>query len=147
MTTLAQLFSLAARGTLTFQPSDPPRPTGRYVIQRVAPGLGNVAADPERSLQIRAHVIPADPQTPRQLAARARFAAGVIAWHELPPTDRAYWYDQGPRHGLPAFNAFLSYYLRTHPLTHYPPLRITGLVGSADSTPGNVAPGSFPRTL
>jgi hypothetical protein len=106
--------SIQVRGTLTFTPADPPRPLAKYVVQRVGAGFGNVAADPTLRTQIRAHVIPLDPQTTKQLARRATFAAAVLAWHALPPADRAYWRERGAKHGLPGFNAFLSFYLRTH---------------------------------
>jgi hypothetical protein len=106
--------SIQVRGTLTFAPDDPPRPLDRYVVQRVRAGLGNVGADPTLQTQIRRHVIPLDPQTAPQLARRALFTAAVLAWHALPPADRAYWRDRGAKHGLPGFNAFISFYLRTH---------------------------------
>lgn len=147
MTTLAKLFSLAARGTLTFEPDDPPRAPGKYVLQRVRPGVGNIASDPTRSTQLRSWVQPADPQTPRQLAVRARFHAAVIAWHLLPETDRVYWRNRGADIGLPAINAFVSYYCRTHPLTHYAPLHVTGIPGSRYALPGRIVPGAPHRII
>lgn len=147
MTTLAKLYSLAARGTLTFQPDDPQRPHGTYVLQRVRAGLGNIAADPTRTTQLRRWVKPADPSTPRQLAVRARFNAAVITWHALPQTDRDYWRDRGADIGLPAINAFVSYYCRTHPLEHYAPLHVTSLPGARYATPGAILPGSPNRTI
>lgn len=101
-------YSLRARGTLTFTPHDPVRPPGRYVIQTVAPGLGNVASDPARATQIRAHVIPADPRTPAQLARRAALADAVNQWQALDPATRDYWTQVGAARRLPGYNAFLS---------------------------------------
>lgn len=67
---------------------DPQAPPVRMVLQRTAPGLGNVEGARERRLQLRAHVIPADPRTPAQLAQRAAFAAAQTAFYALSPGDR-----------------------------------------------------------
>jgi hypothetical protein len=116
MSLLSRLFSLRATGSLNMDPDDPARPPGRYVLQRVAPGLGNIQDDPRRATQLRSHVVPRDPQTPRQLAQRATMRNGVLAWHMLPPADVIYWNEQAALRRTAPMNAFLTYYLTTHPI-------------------------------
>jgi hypothetical protein len=103
---------LSIKGTLTFEPTDPPRVLGKYVYQRVAPGLGNVTSDPTRSLQLRAHVTPTDPSTAPQLARRALFSQAVAAWQALSPSEKDTWRPEAAKRGLPAYQFFLSRHIR-----------------------------------
>jgi hypothetical protein len=103
---------LSIKGTLTFEPADPPRTLGKYVYQRVQPGLGNVASDPSKSLQLRAHTIPTDPQTAPQLARRAVFSNAVAAWQALSEAEKNSYAPEAAKRGLPAYQFFLSRYLR-----------------------------------
>lgn len=106
--------SLDIKGTLTFEPSDPPRPLAKYVIQKTAAGCGNVAGDPAARLQVRAHVIPTDPQTAPQLARRATFAAAVAAWQALSSAEKQAAKIAADKSGLPAYQWFIGRYLRDH---------------------------------
>lgn len=103
---------LSITGTLSFCPTNPPRPCGKYVYQRVAPGLGNVEGVPLDNLQLRAYVIPADPKTPAQLARRNLFSLAVSGWHSLTEEQRWAWRDAGARRNISSFNAYISAYLR-----------------------------------
>lgn len=105
-------ITLDVRGKLCFDPEQPDRPPGCYVYQRTAPGKGNIPTDPARALQLRAWVIPYDPRTPAQLAQRATMRAAVTAWQALPPPAREQWRDAGKNRGIPAYNAFLSAYMK-----------------------------------
>lgn len=105
------LPALDARGSLNFTPTDPPRPAGRYVFQHVRAGLGNVVDDPSRTLQLRVWVLPFDPMTAPQLARREWFAYAVAAWQSMPQAEKDQWKVKGEKRRLPAYNAFLSWYL------------------------------------
>ena len=94
--------------TLTFTPDDPPRPFGKYVFQRVKPGLGNISGRSGLDLQLRAHVIPLDPKTPAQLARRALFAAAVGRWRSPLAGDMERWEKTAQNRSIPVFNAALS---------------------------------------
>lgn len=104
--------ALQVLGKLTFEPSDPPRPLDTYVLQRVAPGLGNVASDPTASLQIRRHVIPADARSPAQLALRQRVQQANRGWRLLTLAERADWKKAGARRKIPGYNAYVSAWLK-----------------------------------
>ncbi len=105
-------ITLAVRGKICFDPEQPDRPPGCYVYQRTAPGKGNIPTDPARALQLRAWVIPADPRTPSQLAQRNTMREAVAAWQAMPQPARDAWRAQGLARNLPAYNAFLSAYMR-----------------------------------
>jgi hypothetical protein len=109
---LPKRFALRTLGKLTFAPSDPVRPLGQYVYQRVRPGLGNVAHDRKAALQLRRHTEHQDAHTPAQLEWRERFTAAVTAWHALDPAARHAWQIEGKKKRLPGYNAFLSAALR-----------------------------------
>jgi hypothetical protein len=100
--------SLGVIGKLTFAPTDPPRPLATYVIQRVPPGTGNVMGSPDRSLQIRLHVVGENPNTPAQQANREKFAAGVVIWHTFDSDTKKEWTRRGHGRGISGFNAFMS---------------------------------------
>lgn len=98
-------------GKLSFEPSDPPRPPGVYVLQRVKPGLGNVLSDPTGTLQVRLHVKPTDARSPAQLARRAKVQQAVAAWRQLLPEDIAFWKKAGAARQITGFNAYVSAWL------------------------------------
>lgn len=106
-------LSLGIIGKLTFAPTDPPRPLGTYIIQRVPPGTGNVTGSPDRSLQIRRHVVGIDPNTEAQQANRSKFATAVIVWHTLSQADKQAWAKKGQDRRMSGFNAFVSNALKT----------------------------------
>lgn len=99
-------------GTVYLCPVSPPLPCGKYVFQRVRAGLGNIETDPSRSRQMRRWVIPADPMTAPQLARRSKFRDGVQAWQSFTDAQKAAWADAARSSGLPAYNYFLSYFLK-----------------------------------
>jgi hypothetical protein len=103
---------LRVLGKLTFEPTDPPRPAGQYVLQRVKAGHGNVASDPTGTLQVRAYVTGTNPRTPAQLALRARVRAGNVAWHALTDAEKAEWKPEGEARRITGYNAFISAFLR-----------------------------------
>lgn len=98
---IAQRIALGLRGKI-----------GNEVIQGVAPGLGNVLTDPTRRTLLRRHVVPTDPQTPAQLACRARHAAATVAWRELQPAAVKWWNDLAIDQGMTGYAAFLSHVLK-----------------------------------
>lgn len=88
----------------------------RKVFQRVGRGLGNLGRTVNgRDLQMRAHVIPADPKTAAQLHRRAVFADAVSAWRALTDAERAALNQRAKRYHLSGWNLFISTYLREHP--------------------------------
>lgn len=109
--------------TLTFEPEELGLPFGKYVFQRVAPGRGNVPGRPRADLQLRRHVIPADPETPAQIARRDLFRAAVERWHARTPSDLDHWKQTAHKKRIPLFNACLSdtlkhYHLENGVLVH-----------------------------
>lgn len=104
--------ALALSGKLTFTPTDPPRPLATYVIQRVAPGRGNVPEVRRRNIQLRRHVIPADPRSPMQLARRARMRAAVAEWQAMSQDARSTWNKRAARKARAGFQLFISARLR-----------------------------------
>ena len=107
-------FALDVRGSINFCPTNPTLPCGRYVYQGVLPGLGNVAGLPRKNLQLRRWVLPADPRTAPQLARRSVFFQAVAAWHALSATEKLSYRQLGESRRLPAYNKFISLYLKTH---------------------------------
>lgn len=104
-------YSLGIKGTLRFVPIDPPRPQGKYVVQRCAPGTGNVAGDLDGSTQVRAHVLPGNPRSTAQMQQRGKMADAVRAWRALPEADRLALRAAADAAGLPPYHYFLSTYL------------------------------------
>ena len=108
-------LSLSIRGKICFDPEGPDLGPGCYVYQRTSHGNGNIPDDPTHRLQLRRWVKPADPMTPAQLARRALMAAAVAAWQALTTDQRAAWRAAGKQRRIPAYNAFISAYLRAPP--------------------------------
>jgi len=102
--------------TLTFTPNNPPRPFGRYVFQRVRPGLGNLPGFPHLALQLRAHVIPIDPKTAAQMARRDLMRAAVARWHTSTDQDKAQWKINAQDRSISVFNSCISDTLRNFEL-------------------------------
>lgn len=104
--------SLDLRGTL--QEPDPANPAQsvKVVYQAVAPGLGNIANGGAFDRQRRAHVVPADPRTPAQLARRSKMADAVAAWHAASPENRRAYEEAAKVRRISVFNAFISNFLR-----------------------------------
>lgn len=108
----AKTHCLQVLGKLTFAPTDPVLPFGTYVIQRVPAGTGNVTASPDLSLQIRRHVMPADPNTLAQQANRWKVKQAVAQWHALDAAAKTVWRKTGSGRNISGFNAYLSACLR-----------------------------------
>lgn len=100
--------TLDIRGTITLENPPAGGSPGRYVFQRVGQGFGNLPGGDGYDMQIRRHVIPADPQTPAQLARRAAFAAAVASWHAATPEERETARQLAESRGITLFNAWLS---------------------------------------
>lgn len=107
-------YSTDTRGGLRFTPTDPPRPAGRYVYQRVLAGLGNVQADPTRRLQLRRWVQGTYSNTAAQLQRRAVFRLAAVSWRHLSVTDKAHWKALGKRRRITSYNAYISHALKTN---------------------------------
>jgi hypothetical protein len=110
--TIKNAPALLVLGKLTFEPDDPPRPLGTYVLQRVAPGLGNVQSDPTGTLQLRVHTTGTDAKSPAQLAMRARVVAANAAWRALDATSRDQWKQRGASRSITGYNAYVSAWLK-----------------------------------
>lgn len=85
---------------------------GNLVYQRTAPGLGNVAGDPTRTLQVHAYVPHNTSHSPAQLACRARFRNQMAAWHALSDEQRADFNRAASSSAISGMNFFLSIRLR-----------------------------------
>lgn len=100
--------NLLITGSLNLTNPPPGKSPGRYVYQRTAKGKGNMPLSETHDLQLRAHVIPADPKTPAQLARRAAFAAAVASWHAATAEDRESVRQTAENRGITLFNAWVS---------------------------------------
>lgn len=105
-------IGLDPRGTLFICPTEPPRPCGLYVIQGVAPGLGNIPSYPARDVQIRIWLKPFDPKTPAQMARRLLFAILVSNWRSFDDDHKKIWWAIGSARGISGLNAYMSAGLR-----------------------------------
>lgn len=100
--------ALDVRGTLYLQ--DPPDglPPGRYTFQKTAAGHGNIEGFAHADMQLRRHVVPADPKTSAQLARRTAFAAAVASWHAATQEQREAVRPLAERRQISLFNAWIS---------------------------------------
>lgn len=57
---------------------------------------------------VRAHVVPRDPKTVRQLACRKAFASLVAGWRAMDVEERHIWNERARGRNLSGFNAFIS---------------------------------------
>lgn len=103
-------------GTLKMTPPGTVEPPRKMVFQRVRPGLGNLPEFPGLALQLREHVIPADPRTPAQVARRNLMAAAVARWRARTPADVTAWTIISRARNIPLFNACCSDTLRNYHL-------------------------------
>lgn len=110
------LKSAVVSGTINLTPTNPPRPAGRYVFQRVAPGLGNVAGAPNDALQLRRHVVPLDPKTLTQRARRAVMRWAVYKYRQASAAVRAAAQPHADRKKITLFNGWISSWSENHPL-------------------------------
>lgn len=106
--------SIDTRGAIRITPTDPPRAPGRYVYQRTLAGHGNVLSDPTRRLQLRRWVRGTNPQTPAQQSRRTIFATAVSNWATFTAPDKIYWKRQAKPRRITAFNAYVSFFLKTN---------------------------------
>lgn len=105
--------SLDLHGTLSFVPVDPPKPHGKYVVQRCAAGLGNVTGDKRLSTQLRAHVLPVNPRTAPQMRQRGKLAAAVIAWRALSTAEIDELRPRAVARSLPVYQFFIGEFCHT----------------------------------
>jgi hypothetical protein len=103
--------TLKIRGTLTYTPALPIRDPGKYVIQRVGKGLGNVPGQPDNNLQVRLWTAGTNPNTTGQQTQRAKMTAAVSAWAALSAADKRQWRTAAVAHSLTGYNWFISQYL------------------------------------
>jgi len=104
--------SLTVTGILTYTPTDPPRPAGKYVLQKTWRGGGNVAGDKSGRQQVRRWVVGINPRSTPQQLHREKLRAAVAAWHAAPPEVRALAATKGSRVALPAYHYFISDFMR-----------------------------------
>lgn len=110
------LKSITPAGTISITPTNPQRPAGKYVYQRVRRGLGNVVGHPNRALQLRSHVIPFDPRTLAQRRQRAHMRNAVSAYHAATEQEKRAHHAEAIINQVTDFNAFVAHYMRTNPL-------------------------------
>lgn len=89
---------------------------GQTVYQMAFPPPWSPQAGQPKQLQRRRHVIPKDPRTMAQLMCRARWAAGVAAWHQLSAADVANWNDAPitRSRNITGYQAFMKYFCTSH---------------------------------
>jgi hypothetical protein len=109
---MTKKIAISLHGTLSGVPFGTSLPDGKYVYQKVAPGLGNDPTDTTATQQIRRHVVPQDPQTPAQLVQRAKMLAAMNAWRALSPEAVADWRMRAKHRSTTGFHFFISQHLR-----------------------------------
>lgn len=107
------IHCLDARRSVTVPDPTAPGGSRRVVFQRVGRGLGNVPGSPLRNLQVRRHVVPADPRTLAQQARRLHLKNAVAAWHLLTPEEKLAYVPDAKRRRITPFNQFISAWLKT----------------------------------
>jgi hypothetical protein len=105
-------IALTIRGTLTETGVGPGGTDQKVIYQRCGAGFGNLPGNGTYNMQRRRYVIPTNTITPAVAARRQRLAAGVAAWKLTGPTERAAWTRVGAKKALPAYNAFVSAWLK-----------------------------------
>lgn len=110
------LKSITPAGTISITPTNPQRPAGKYVYQRVRRGLGNVVGHPNRALQLRSHVIPFDPRTLAQRRQRAHMRNAVSAYHAATEQEKRAHHADAIVRQVTDFNAFVSNWMQENPL-------------------------------
>lgn len=104
--------SISLRGTITECTLTTTPSCEKVVYQKTAPGFGNLPGDGSYNYQRRKHVVPINPNTAAQQMRRSRFALAVQAWQTMSPADKTAWRDAGRNRGLPAYQTFLSAFLK-----------------------------------
>lgn len=115
-------------------PNDPHQPTGldirgkigQTVFQLSIPPPWSPQAGEPKQLQRRRHVIPKDPRTMKQLMCRARWAAGVAAWHLQTDEERRNWNDdkKTKRLRIPGLSHFMRVWCKLHRPEEYEALAL-----------------------
>ena len=105
-------------------PNDPHQPhqldirgkIGQTVFQLSIPPPWSPQYGEGKQLQRRRHVIPYDPRTLAQLCCRARWAAGVAAWHALSADEKRSWNDNKKTKKLriPGLSHFMKNWCTLH---------------------------------
>jgi hypothetical protein len=108
--------ALLVTGTLTMTPPGTNLAPRKMVFQRVRQGLGNILGRPHADLQLRAHVVPADPKTTAQIARRDLMAAAVTRWHASTASDKSEWKIIAENRSISVFNACISDTLNNYEL-------------------------------
>jgi hypothetical protein len=106
--------ALRVTGKLRFTPANPPKPFGVYVLQKTAPGLGNIPGDKTKSMQLRRHVPQANPRTLTQMLRRAIFRDAILAWRALSADEKVAARKRGKSRRIPGYGQFLREYLLTN---------------------------------
>jgi hypothetical protein len=109
--------ALEHRGKITI--ADPEVPGGLRVVvfQRTWAPLSNVRFGPSGRVQIRSEPPRNDAKSPAQLSRRARFTDAITAFRALSVAEKLEWKRRGAGRSLPAYQAFISWYMRQeHPV-------------------------------
>lgn len=113
-------------------------PRQRMVYQRVLPPQANAGMVGQYGLQLRRHVIPADPRSPAQVARREQFANAVAAWQQLSPAEKVVWQRAARNKQMSGYNHFLGSWLRgQHPPSEWDGGATTWDGGDTVWDPGN----------
>lgn len=108
--------SILITGTLTERDDANPLLRRKYVYQRTQVGHGQYALSTNRDLQRRRHVTPVDPRTELQVQRRTNFAHAILAWRATTPAQRQALTKLGHAAALPAYQFFISRFLKSEPL-------------------------------
>lgn len=87
---------------------------GNLIYQKTAPVFANVPGDTTGTLQVRTYNPINTSNTPAQQINRARFALAVAAFRLADAATLAAFKERGAKHGLTAYNAFISDWLRNN---------------------------------
>lgn len=104
-------------GTLKMTPPGTVAPPVKMVFQRVRAGLGNAGKYGSMDVQLRQHVVPADPKTAAQMARRDLMRAAVARYRAMTGIDLDPFKKTAEKRRITVFNAVISDTLRNYHLS------------------------------
>lgn len=104
-------------GTLKMTPPGTVDPPVKMVFQRVRAGLGNAGKFGSMDVQLRQHVIPADPKTAAQIARRDLMRAAVARYRAMTGIDLDPFKKTAEKRRISVFNAVVSDTLKNYHLS------------------------------
>lgn len=104
---MLHLFSGLPLGTIVQEDLNG-MPGQKMVYQRVFPGRGNILRNGAATLQLRRHVIPADPKTIDQVEQRGKMSTAVANWQALNQQQKNVYNEKAEDSGLSGYQYYVG---------------------------------------